>query len=316
MTTTGCMTRRAFLRSGLGLLGAAWAGVPLGLGASAGAATPLLTRPLGRTGLAVPVLGFGGAEIGKMAEREAVAVVEAAVEAGITYLDTASSYDRSEEWIGRALAGADRSGIIIATKALERSRDEASREIERSLKRLRTDRIDLLQIHAVNTPGALRRILRPDGALRAAVAFHEAGHINHIGITGHRRPAVLVEALRAYPFATALVPVSPADAHLYDFAEPLGAAARSRGVGLIAMKVLADGALGGRARACLHYALSQPVACALIGMRSPAQVKANVAHGRAFRPMTPAERVRLEAEARPLATLETLWWKRDRSQAG
>lgn len=316
MTTKGCMTRRAFLRRGLGVLGAAWGTHPMGRGASAAPATRLPTRPLGRTGLAVSVLGFGGSEIGKMPEADAVAVVEAAVEAGITYIDTASSYGRSEEWVGRALEGADRSGIIIATKALGRSRDEASREIERSLGRLRTDRIDLLQIHAVNTPGALRRILRHDGALHAAAAFREAGHIDHIGITGHSRPALLVEALRAYHFATALVPVSPADAQLYDFAEPLAAAALESGVGLIAMKILADGALGGRARACIHYALSQPVACAVVGMRSTAQIRANVAYGRAFRPMPPEEQARLEAEVRPLATPEILWWKRERSKGG
>ncbi|MFQ6672048.1 MAG: aldo/keto reductase, partial [Candidatus Tectimicrobiota bacterium] len=262
------------------------------------------------TGLAVPILGFGGYDIGKLGEAEAVAVVEASVEAGLTYLDTASSYDRSEEWIGRALKGVDRSRVIIATKALKRSRDEARREIERSLRRLRTDRLDLLQLHAVNQPWILRKILKPDGALAAAVEFHEAGHIAHIGITGHRRPSVLVEALKAYPFATALIPVSPVDAQLYDFARPLEAAAQRDGIGLIAMKVLADGALAGRAQRCIRYALSWPVACAIVGMRSVAQVGANVAAARAFRPMTTEERARLEAEVHHHATLDTLWWKR------
>ena len=245
-----------------------------------------------------------------MRRSEAVAVVEAVLEAGITYFDTASSYGRSEVWIGRALAGVERTSLIIATKALKRTRDEARREIERSLKRLGVDRVDLLQLHAINSLDDLRRVLAPDGALRAAVELKEAGHISHIGVTGHRRPAVLVQALRDYPFATALVPINPAGSHLYDFAPPLEAAARRSGVGLVAMKVLADGALGGRARECLRYALSRPVACAVVGMRSVAHVRANTEAARSFKPMNLEEQARLEAEARPLGTTATLWWKR------
>jgi aryl-alcohol dehydrogenase-like predicted oxidoreductase len=258
----------------------------------------------------VAILGFGGAYIGKLSEAEAVAVVETAVEAGVTYIDTASSYWDSEKWVGRALQGVDRSRIVLATKTLERSRDDARREIERSLKRLRTDRIDLLQIHAVNTRSILRRVLSDDGSLRAALEFQEAGHVSHIGITGHRRPKVLVEALQAYPFATALVPISPADRQLYDFGKPMVEAARERGVGLIAMKVLADGALGGQAGECLRYAFSQPVACAIVGMRSSKEVRANVQVTRAFQAMGAEEMAALEEKTAPMADLSVLWWKR------
>lgn len=303
------ISRRSFLRRGLGLAAALTAG-PLARGSAAKEAGRLPTRRLGWTGLEVPILGFGGSEIGRMGEAEAVAVVEAALEEGVTYIDTASSYNSSERWIGRALQGVDRSGLVLATKTLERSRDDARREIERSLKRLGTDRVDLLQIHAVNHPYTLRRVLSEDGSLRAALEFKEAGHVGRVGITGHRRPEVLVEALEAYPFETALVPVSPADASFHDFASPLAEAARRRGVGLIAMKVLADGALSHRAEACLRYALSRPVACAIVGVRSAAQVRANARVARDFRPMAAGERADLEAEALPLATTAVLWWKR------
>lgn len=297
-------SRRAFLKKALSLLGALW--VP----SRARALGSLPTRPLGQTGLEPTILGFGGFDIGRLPQAQAVSVVEAVLEEGINYIDTASSYYSSEAWIGRALRGVDRSGLIIATKVLKRSRDEARREIERSLKRLGTDRVDLLQIHAVNSTWVLRRVLSRDGALAAALEFKEAGHVDHIGITGHRRPEVLVKALGLWPFATALIPVSPADSLYHDFAGPLEREAVARGVGLMAMKVLADGALASRARDCIAYALSRPVACAVVGMGSVREVRANAAYVRAFRPMDQAEKNRLEEAFRPLANSSVLWWKK------
>jgi aryl-alcohol dehydrogenase-like predicted oxidoreductase len=310
MSSRISISRRAFLSRGLGLAALCSSGLWPGGGAFAREAARLPTRPLGRTGLEVSILGLGGVYLGHLPEAEGVAVVEAAVQEGVTFLDTASIYRSSEKWIGRALEGTDRSGIVIATKTLKRTRDGAAREIEESLKRLRIDRVDLFQIHSVNHRYTLRQILAPDGSLKAALEFKEAGHVSHIGITGHRRPEVLVEALKAYPFETALIPVNPAGANLYDFVSPMAEASAPRGVGLIAMKVLADGALSERCEACLRYALGKPVSCAIVGMDSVAQVRANVSVARAFRPMAPKEEADLEQEFLPLASTEVLWWKR------
>jgi aryl-alcohol dehydrogenase-like predicted oxidoreductase len=307
VTLKNRLSRRAFLRGGLGLAAVAWAAGPMGLEAVVASDIRIPTRPLGRTGLEVSCLGFGASQIGGLPENKAVPVLEAALDEGITYINTASSYGDSEAWIGRALSGVERNSVILATKAIKRSRDEARREIERSLKRLRIDRIDVLQLHAVNSPDILRRILAPDGALRAAVEFKEAGQVSFIGITGHRRAAILVEALEAYPFDTALVPINPADAHLHDFVPPLERVVRQKGLGLIATKVLAAGAWADHSQRCLHYALSKPVACALIGMASVTEVRINAAAARAFRPMTPEEKIDLETVGRERTF--SLWWK-------
>lgn len=309
VTRKRAITRRSFLRRGVGLA-ALWAWGARLPEAFAKTSEVLPTRPLGQTGLEVTILGFGGAQVGELAEAQGVAVVEAALEAGITYIDTASSYGRSEDWVGRALEGADRSRFVVATKALKRSRGEARWEIERSLKRLKLDRVDLLQLHSVNTPHDLRRIMAEDGVLQVALEFKEAGHVSHIGITGHRRPQVLVEALKEHPFATALIPINPADRHLYDFAAPLAEAARSSGAGLVAMKVVANGALRTEAQTCLRYALGHPVSCAVVGMESAEEVRANVATARAFQALSAEEKARLEERARPMANTDLLWWKR------
>jgi len=179
----------------------------------------LPTRPLGTTGLDVTILGLGCATLGYGGHTiaEGARIVEACIDGGITYIDCASSYRNAEVKVGEIMKDR-RKEVILATKVLERDKNAAWREINRSLERLRTDRVDVLQLHAINSMSDLGRIRSDDGALHAAIRAKKEGLCSHIGITGHTRPNVLAAALEAYPFETVLIPLSSTDALVNDFA--------------------------------------------------------------------------------------------------
>lgn len=268
-------------------------------------------RPLGSTGLNPPILGLGCATIGFGGHsiKEGAAVVEACLDAGISYIDCASSYGDAEVKVGTVMRSR-RNEAILATKSLERSRDAAWAEIGRSLERLQTDHVDLLQIHAVNSAEDLDRIFAADGSLAAAIRAKDEGLCKHVGITGHARPEVIAEALRRYPFATVLVPLSSTDARLNDFGPRIFALARERSMGVIAMKVLAAGKVTGQVEESIRYSLTLPVSLAIVGMGTRSEVEANARIARGFRPMTAGESGALEEQTKGFASTEVMWWKR------
>jgi aryl-alcohol dehydrogenase-like predicted oxidoreductase len=226
---------------------------------------PLPTVTLGRTGRTVPRLGFGSAPIGRLeSARDAVEVVKSAIRLGVRYLDTAPSYSRgrSEQRIGAALAacGVDRSEFFIATKTQRRDADGARRELEESLERLGTDYVDALQVHQIHED--VDTIFGEGAVLDALQKAKDEGLIRHIGITCHRNPAYIVEAVRRHEFDVALVPVNPLDVKHRSFAREFLPLAAEKGTAVIAMKVYAGGSLldDGRFTAgeLLRYALSTP----------------------------------------------------------
>lgn len=183
--------------------------------------TPKATMPervLGRTGLKVPMMGLGGAgktplsRKGKEEERQAVAIIERALELGIRYFDTAPNYGPSEERLGKVLPPY-RSKVFLASKTEVRDRDGAWRQLERSLKLLKTDRLDLWQLHGVASLEELNAMLSSSGAIKALEEARQQKLVRFIGITGHYHPLVIAEGLRRYPFDTALIPVNAADLH-------------------------------------------------------------------------------------------------------
>lgn len=165
------------------------------------------TRRLGRIGSARSVLIYGGAALADVPAEVADASIALALEAGIDHFDTAAAYGGSEEHLGRWMDRI-RDRIFLATKTGERRADDARREIERSLRRLRTDRIDLIQLHAVCDLEDLDRATAPGGALEAAIRARDEGLVGAIGITGHgmAAPAVHLEALRRFRFDAVLTP--------------------------------------------------------------------------------------------------------------
>lgn len=306
--TSSTFTRRDFLKT---TAGSVLAASMLGRTRLSADENAIPRRPLGSTGLNPTILGLGCATIGfgGHSVNEGAAVVEACLDAGISYIDCASSYGDAEAKVGEVMR-TRRNEAILATKTLERGRDNAWAEIGRSLERLQTDRIDLLQIHAVNSMVDLERVFAPAGALAAATRARDEGLCAHIGITGHTRPEVIAEALRRFPFATALVPLSSTDARLRDFGPTIFSLARVRPVGVIAMKVLAAGKVTAHVEESIRYALSLPVSLAIVGMGTVEEAKANARIARRFTPMTPGESAALEERTTAFASTEVMWWKR------
>jgi predicted aldo/keto reductase-like oxidoreductase len=320
------MNRRAFIRNiGSAILGGAMGGA-LGAGvgeataASAGSGPAIATRPLGRTGHRSSLLTFGGYALGGLPQAEADRAVAEMIDAGVNAFDVAPSYGDAEAKLGRALAG-KRDRVFLHCKTLERSKEGAARELDASLRRLRTDRFDLYQLHGLNKPEELEQALGPGGAMEAFREAREAGRIRFIGITGHR-PATLVEAMRRFPFDTVMVPVNFVLEHDSGFAAEVLAEAKRRDVGVIAIKAMAAQPWPKRAKRdypgcwyqpldddrqvvlALRFTLSQPVATAIppADMRLHRKALAAVRH---YRPITASDETELERLAAGLQPIFT-----------
>ncbi|GAA6622426.1 aldo/keto reductase [Scytonema sp. NUACC26] len=271
------------------------------------AATPatMPERVLGRTGVSVPVFGLGGASAksplskeGK--EKEAIAIVEKALELGIRYFDTAASYGSSEVYLGKVLPP-HRSKIFLASKTYEKDRDGVWRELERSLKRLKTDYLDLWQLHSVAFPEQLKTIFGKSGGIQALEEAQQQKLVRFVGITGHREPDVMLEALRRYSFHTALIPVNAVEKHHpRPYFPTILSETQKQNIGVIAMKVPAYGKLfqaGGLTSMlqAMSYTLSQPgVHCCIISADNVRQLEDNVNAARIVRQLTDEQLIAME----------------------
>lgn len=273
---------------------------------------PIPKRKLGSTDVEVTALGLGGVCWNLVDEdADAVKVVHRAIDLGITYLDTASGYKESERRLGLALKDRDRDALFVATKCIKRSGDEARREIEESFERLQVDVIDLMQLHAIDQDGTLDEVLKSGGALRIIEEYREAGRIRFVGLTGHTNPDAFVKAIGDYDFDTVLNAMGVVNAVWNDFAGKTIPAARSKGMGVIGMKVMAYGKAPAADRSLyLRYALGRPVDVAIVGMDTVEQVEANVRVAEAFEPLSKAEEegVLERALAFIPGVKEDLWW--------
>lgn len=274
--------------------------------------TVMPERLLGGTGIRLPIFGLGGAGQTPLsqdgAEAEAVALIQRALELGIRYFDTAASYGPSEDYLGKVLP-AQRQKLFLASKTDQRDRDGAWRELERSLKRLNTDYLDLWQLHHVSFEEDLKTIFSSSGAIQALEEAKQQKLVRFGGITGHHEPAIIAEGLRRYPFDTALVPLNAADKHhSHPFAPTVLPLARQKNVGVIAMKVPAYGRLFRSGvldsmHQAMGYTLSLPgVHCCVIAAESVAQLEHNVGVAQTFQPLS--EQVMGEIEQRTAATWE------------
>jgi aryl-alcohol dehydrogenase-like predicted oxidoreductase len=257
-------------------------------------------RTFGATGVRVPLIGYGTAPLGKehISREHAVRCLEHAIDRGITYIDTSPDYG-SEPHVG-AVMRRRRREVFLATKINRRSHEGVLDELKRSLEKLQTDHVDLIQVHAVNAWADLEQALAPDGAVAALEQARAEGLVRFIGITGHARPELLAHALRQYPFDSVLVALGMAD-HLVSspdtFLLPL---AQERNTAVIAMKVLGHGEFSSIELA-LRYSLALPgVSLAIVGMDSVNQIDQNVAIAQAFKPLTEEERQQLIEEVQPI----------------
>ena len=263
---------------------------------------------LGRTGHSATRLGLGGEGVLRTFDhdREAQAVIEAALAAGINYFETARAYSGSEAYLGRGLKG-HRDQIFLTSKSHGRTFKEAMAHLSITLKNLDTDYLDLWQVHDLRTMDEVEALGVPGGALEAFHHARDRGWVRFIGVTGHHDPEVLRRALTLYEFDTVLLPVNPAEPQQASFL-PLAQEAMAKGMGVIAMKTLCRGQLPQMAeepdelvRELLAYALSQSVTLAVVGADSAAQVAQLAAAVRDLVPMTPEEAHRLEEAVAPYA---------------
>jgi aryl-alcohol dehydrogenase-like predicted oxidoreductase len=270
-------------------------------------------RAFGRTGEKFPILSFGAQRIvddHKCTEEEAIRIVNRAVDEGITYFDTAPSYSdgQSEERLGKALL-LRRKAVWLATKTHDRTRDGSWRLLEASLKRLQTDHVNEWRLHNIMTMEELDQVFAQGGALEALQEAKEQGIVKHISISGHTNPNVQMEAIKRFPFDSALVAVSAADHFIYSFAHEFLPKANEQGVAVIGMKVMALGKLAPWYEKALQYTFSLPISTAIVGMESMEQLEKNLAIARSFRPMSETERVEFLKEIMHLVNPDVLRWK-------
>jgi predicted aldo/keto reductase-like oxidoreductase len=265
------------------------------------------TRVLGRTGLEVSIIGVGGYHIGVPSDREVgIRIIRAALDEGVNFLDNAWCYHdgESERIMGRALRSGYRDRAILMTKNHGRDAETFRRQLDDSLGRLQTDRIDVLQFHEIIHEGEPARIAS-EGAIEAAVAAREAGKIRFIGFTGHRWPRLLREMLdHDFAWDTVQMPVNLLDAHYRSFTKDILPLLSKRSIGVIGMKSLAGGNLLKSPispQEAICYSLSLPVHTLVCGMPSMAVLDQNLAIGRSWRPLSDEKREQLLERAAPWA---------------
>ena len=287
---------------------------------------PMPMRAFGKTGEKVSLFGLGCFPIGAMArDDEAVEVIVRALDLGCTYLDTAPSYSRgiSEKRVGLALKERKDKPVFLATKTHTRTADDAWRDLEGSLKRLGVDKIDLVQVHAINDPKDLEAALdRKKGPLAALEKARSQRLIRFIGVTGHRDPVLMRRAFQRYAFDSALFPLNCVDAHYVTkgpspepviFERDTLPAAVKQGLARVAMKVFSAGRLvtkGISAADCLRYTYGLDVSTAIVGCETVAHVELAASLARENKPHSAEERRRLLEKTRPHRGRKTEWYKR------
>ncbi len=253
-------------------------------------------RPLGNTGVQVSAIGFGGYHLGTLkSEREAVRLVHAAIDAGITFMDNAWEYHegRSEMLMGKAIADR-RDRVFLMTKLCThgRGRREAMRQLEQSLRRLKTDVLDLWQIHECVYDNDPERHFARDGAVEALAYAQREGKVRFVGFTGHKHPDIHLAMLgRDFPFDTCQLPLNCFDSSFRSFEERVLPQLLRRGIAPIGMKSLGGDARQVKkkiitAREGLRYAMSLPVATTVTGIDSMKVLRQNVRVAAGFTPMS------------------------------
>ena len=252
-------------------------------------------RELGKTGLKISTLGFGGIPIQRIDAAGTKVLMHQLVDAGVNYIDTARGYTVSESYLGEALEGI-RDKFILATKTMARTADAMAADIETSLKNLRTDYIDIYQVHNPNL-AQLEQVCAPGGALEALFAAREAGKIGHIGLTAHS-VEVFAKALELDWVETIMFPYNIVENQGVDL---IGKCAE-KNIGFIVMKPLAGGAIED-ATLALRYVCANPnISVVIPGMADPKELEQNIAAVSDTTPLSPAELEKMEQVRKELGT--------------
>jgi uncharacterized protein len=283
------MDRRTFV-------GGAVAGVGM-LGVRAKASEPsgdIPTRVFGKTGVKVTMVGQAGARLALCRTKEVARLqVQHALARGVTFFDCARSYwgGHSEEVYGDVLPP-HRKEIFLTTKSTQRTREGAEKELAQSLAAMKTDYLDLWQVHAVQDQADVDKVFAPGGAMEAFEAAKKAGKCRFIGFTGHHDPAAHLAMLKAYDkWDSILMPLHAADPAYMSFQEQVLPVAVERGMAIQAMKVFGNAFLLRvlSVEECLRYSLSLPIHVANLGCSSPGQLDDDIRIAQNFKPYSPQE---------------------------
>ena len=293
-----------FLKSILGTAGAASLAAKM-LAATRADGAGIPTRRLGRTGQRVSILALGGWHVATAKDKgEAIRIMHAAVDEGITFFDNSWDYHngRTEEWMGDALASdGHRKRVFLMTKDCNRDYAGSLKCLEDSLRRLRTDYLDLWQFHELaydNDPDWVFE----KGGIRAAIEARKAGKVRFVGFTGHKDPRIHLKMIgKDFPWDTAQMPINVMDGHYRSFQKEVLPVCLKKNIGVIGMKSLGGGSPRGKipattgitAEQCIRYALSLPIASLSVGINCMADLRQDVAVARNFEPMTDPAKTRL-----------------------
>jgi predicted aldo/keto reductase-like oxidoreductase len=257
-------------------------------------------RPLGRTGAAVSALALGGYHLGlvKGGQREVSRIVHEALDAGVDFMDNAWEYHdgRSEELMGKALEGR-RASVFLMTKVCSHGRDKrtALRQLEESLRRLKTDHLDLWQIHEVVYDNDPDLHFAPGGAVEALEQARREGKVRFVGFTGHKDPSIHLKMLaHDFPFDTCQMPLNVFDSTFRSFEQRVLPELLRLGIAPLGMKSMCGEGTPIRKRAvrpeeALRYAMSLPVASTISGIDSLKVLRQNLRIARGFEPYTAGE---------------------------
>ncbi|MER3417160.1 MAG: hypothetical protein C4297_13255 [Gemmataceae bacterium] len=302
-------TRREFLQTTGGLLATACA-LPKALAAPTDG---IPKRVLGKTGVVVPIIGLGTVAVGNLqSEKEAHALIHRAIDLGVTYIDTApafAGYGRAQAYL-KPILKERRREVFIASKCLEPDGSKILALLHRNLKELGIEQLDLVYTHSIgHAVYDLDRLTADDGPIAMLEKAKKEGLARFVGITGHNRPEKFAAVIQRRDIDVMMNTVNIVDRHTYAFEHVVWPIARSKQIGLVAMKVY-GGSIGVHPckmppdlrQASLRYALSVPgVALAVLGMGTIAELEQNVEWARHFEPMSPAEADALKEKTVALA---------------
>jgi aryl-alcohol dehydrogenase-like predicted oxidoreductase len=324
------LTRREFVK--LGVTGAAALAVGPGL---ATAAPPMPERPLGRTGHMVRLFSLGGqASIEQAGKHDvSIAIINRAIDLGVNYIDTAAAYGRprtpdtprwelngiSQTFIGEVMA-TRRKEVFLASKTDDRTRDGSLKLLDQSLKLLKTDHLDLWQLHNIMRNEQVEQIFAKDGAIEALIKARDQKLVRFLGITGHYDPAVLYKALERFDFDTILMALNPADKHRLPFQTDLLALANRKRMGVIGMKIPARDRLlrpegVSTMKDAMSYTLTLPISTVIIGCKTVEQLEENISIAKSFSPLPASEMARLEGLTAGYVT-DASWFKKPAATGG
>jgi aryl-alcohol dehydrogenase-like predicted oxidoreductase len=268
-------------------------------------AKELPKRKMGNTGMKVSLFSLGGQ--GSLEEqgdiKNNIAIIRKAFDLGVNYMDTSPIYNKSEDYYGEALDGI-RDKIFLASKSDKRNRDGALKDLEKSFKRLKTDYLDVWQIHHIDNENEINEITGKGGALEAFIEMKEQGVVKNIGITSHAHPDLLLEMMNRYDFDTVLCPVNAADRHMKkSFVDTVVKKANSKNIGIIGMKVFAQGYIFDKKGIMtkwepIIYSLNMPISTIIVGIKNIEQLEENIAIAKSYRELSKKEIKAIEAKTK------------------